>query len=128
MSNSVMKSAKVHKPFNYKGGHPDYPEPTKGLHKHQSRLCVVDDGVTLVIPGVVVFKSEKVLLHIPREQIREVRHINESTALERKLFVDVDVELGGSVYTARFQAFGGDQMEDVIRLTMEIKRLTFPRN
>lgn len=128
MRNSVMKAAKVHKPFRYMGGHPDYPEPTKGLQKHQSRLCVTDDGVTLVIPGVSIFKSEKILLHIPREHIREVRHINESTALDLRNYVDADVELGGNVYTARFQAFGGDQMEDVLRLTMEIKRLTFPRN
>ena len=26
MRNPVMKSAKVNKPFNYRGGHPDYPE------------------------------------------------------------------------------------------------------
>jgi len=119
-----MKSAKVNKPFNYRGGHPDYPESFKG---YDLRLCVLDDGVALVnLAGM--FKSEKVMLHIPREQIREVRAIDESISLERKNYVDVEVELDGNTYTARFQAFGGPQKEDGIRLAMEIKRLTFPRN
>ena len=124
MRNPVIKSAIEQKPFNYMGGHPSYPQPSKGI---QPILCVLDDGLTLVETSIL-FRPEKVLLHIPREQIREIRDIDRSTSLDQKFFIDVVVELDGATYTAKFQASGMRPVVDGMRLAMAAQRLTFPRN
>ena len=72
--NTVMGRAVEHAPFSYMGGHPDYPQMLKG---REVRLCVEEDGLTLVKKKPSgILSSEKVLLHIPREQLREVRDIS----------------------------------------------------
>ncbi len=120
--NTVMGRAVEHAPFNYIGGHPDYPQMIKG---RQLRLCVVEDGLTLVKkkPSGILF-SEKVLLHIPREQLREVRDISSLVGLGGSpAFIEVILELNGTSHTAKFQANGVSTVQDAIKIAAAAQHL-----
>ena len=120
--NTVMGRAVAHAPFNYLGGHPDYPQMIKG---QRVRLCVVEDGLTLVEKPSGILSSEKVLLHIPREQLREVRDISGgiNIGVLAEAFIEGVFEVSGTTHTAKFQASGIYKVPDGVKIASAAQHL-----